>query len=318
MTKATHSLTRGEKKGNQEMNGGRDRSKPELPKYLKIGQRLLVSFESPEWATAQYRGRLHNMSKDGLLCIDAPIDLRPPAGTAVKVSSIQRAGGRQYSFLSEIQARGRLKGHLPIFLLRTPSRVERIHQRSAYRITVALGAKLEWAGVKSDAQERESRPAVVTNLSGGGAQVFLRQLPPKDLLELTLTTPADFVEEQAKRRQPGRDTTWLPAAREPYLQSCDETQSHLSGIRAAVVETRVHLEDDRGTIYAVSLAFREPQEHCYQLVRYLERQAIRRGVGNSRPQDADRSLLPCAATRRTTAARSWEQWRLEHPLIHKM
>jgi hypothetical protein len=53
-------------------------------------------------------------------------------------------------------------------------------------------------------------------------------------------------------------------------------------------------------------------------VRYLERQAIRRGVGNSRPQDADRSLLPCAATRRTTAARSWEQWRLEHPLIHKM
>ena len=132
------------------------------------------------------------------------------------------------------------------------------------------------------------------------------------------TTPADFVEEQAKRRQPGRDTTWLPAAREPYLQSCDETQSHLSGIRAAVVETRVHLEDDRGTIYAVSLAFREPQEHCYQLVRYLERQAIRRGVGNSRPQDADRSLLPCAATRRTTAARSWEQWRLEHPLIHKM
>ncbi|SVE29361.1 uncharacterized protein METZ01_LOCUS482215, partial [marine metagenome] len=39
-------------------------------------------------------------------------------------------------------------------------------------------------------------------------------------------------------------------------------------IRAHVVETRVHLENARSTIYAISLAFGEPQELCYQLVRY--------------------------------------------------
>lgn len=263
------------------MNGGRDGLRPELPKYLKIGQRLLVSFENPDLAAAQYRGRLHNMSKDGFLCIDAPQDLRPPPGTAVVVCALREGGGRQYSFSSEIQGRGRLKGHQPVFLLRPPSRVEQVHKRSAYRITVALRAQLEWRSESGAQRGGSSRPAVVTNLSGGGAQVFLRQLPSSDLLELTLVTPTGFAEEQAKRRRPLRDSTRLPApAEETYLRCRETVQSRLSGIRARVVDTRVHLEDAKGTIYAISLAFGEPQEYCYQLVRYLERQAIRKGVGD--------------------------------------
>ena len=118
--------------------------------------------------------------------------------------------------------------------------MEQIHKRSAYRITVALRAQLEWAGAESGARQGESGPAVVTTLSGGGAQVFLRQLPSRDILELTLSTPEGFVEEQAKRRQPGRDTTRLPVPRQGNpTGAAARRQSHLAGIRAHVVETRV-------------------------------------------------------------------------------
>ena len=257
------------------MNGGKG-FQPNLPTPLRIGQRFLVSFEDPDLAAAQYKGRLHDMSKEGFLCIDAPLDLRPPRGTAVTVSTLRR-GGKDYSFSTEIQGRRRLKGRTPVFLLRPPTRVEQTHKRSAYRITVALRAQLDWREESSDRVD-QSRPAVVTNLSGGGAQVFLRQLPDTDLLRLTLNAPTGFAEELAKRRRPGRDAR-PPRMGEPFIRSCEKINSHLADIQSQVVDSRVHLRDAKGTIYAVCLAFCEPQEYCYQLVRYLERQAIKKGIG---------------------------------------
>ena len=41
----------------------------------------------------------------------------------------------------------------------------------------------------------------------------------------------------------------------------------------------MHLNDSKGAITAISLAFAESQETCYQLVRHLERQSIKKGVG---------------------------------------
>ena len=69
------------------MNGRRKGLGPELPNCLKIGQRILVSFDDPELAAAKYRGRLQELSRDGYLCIDAPrptSDLRvaPRSGSA--------------------------------------------------------------------------------------------------------------------------------------------------------------------------------------------------------------------------------------------
>ena len=56
--------------------------------------------------TAQYRGRLYNMSKDDYLCIDAPQGPEAAAGHAVKGCSLRR-GNRQYSFSGQTQRRGR-------------------------------------------------------------------------------------------------------------------------------------------------------------------------------------------------------------------
>ena len=75
--------------------------------------------------------------------------------------------------------------------------MEQIHKRSAYRITVALRAQLKWPGAESGARQGESGAAVVTNLSGGDAQVFLRQLPSRDILEITPRTPEGFEESKA-------------------------------------------------------------------------------------------------------------------------
>ena len=75
--------------------------------------------------------------------------------------------------------------------------MEQTTSARAYRITVALRAQLEWAGAESGARQGESGPAVVTNFSGGDAQVFLRQLPSRNILELILSTPEGFEESKA-------------------------------------------------------------------------------------------------------------------------
>ena len=76
----------------------------------------------------------------------------------------------------------------------------------------------------------------------------------------------------------------------PYERSltCNKTHERFSSIRTQVVSCRVHSRDERGPVYAVSLAFCDQQEGCYQLVRYLERQSARKGIDADTPETTGR------------------------------
>ena len=250
----------------------------DLPNGLAIGQRFLLSFEDPEVA-APYHGRLQNLSRTGLLCVDAPWDLRPPRGTAVTVSSL--TGADDYTFASEIQGRGHLrKSRIPVLLLTPPSSVAPRQRRSSYRISVCLRGSAEWFDLH-DAETSISQAVVLTNLSGGGAQVFVRRRPAADSVRLSISLPGKFVAESARRQWTKDDLSWKALSRcpDPLFGAADAIRNRFVGIEAQVACSRVHQEDTRGTIYCLSLAFAEPQEACYQLVRYLERESLRRGVG---------------------------------------
>ena len=255
----------------------------EISDCLRIGERFLLSFDDPELEAPPYQGRLQDLSRDGLLCIDAPTDVRPPRGTPVTLSSLRQTTD-DYTFSSHIHGRGRLRGRVPVILIRPPTHIERTQRRGAYRVSVCLRAQTSWL-IEDETDSlnrgpRVSRPGVLTNLSGGGAQVFLRCRPESETISLNLAAPTGFIEELAKRRTSTNSHSRRSSTihLDPFLKSCEKIRSRLSGIEAHVAHTRIHLRDSRGTIYSVSLSFAEPQEICYQLVRYLERQSIRKGL----------------------------------------
>ena len=255
------------------------RIRPDLPNGIRIGERFLLSFDDPDLAAEPYQGRLQDFSKDGLLCVDAPLDVRPPRGTAVTVHSIRSEAG-DFSFASEIQGRGRLKGRLPVLLLRPPVEVEERQRRSAYRISVCLRAQIECIELTNDGERMISKSCVATNLSGGGAQVFARYSPRSEDLRLALTVPNSFIEETVRsRRGSARLTEHRTLSLDPFLKVRQRLQERLSGIEAQIVSSHLHLNDSKGAITAISLAFNESQETCYQLVQHLERQSIKKGVG---------------------------------------
>ena len=88
----------------------KNRLRAHLPDGIEIGQRFLLRFDDPRVEMGSYQGRLQDLSKSGLLCFDAPDDVRPPRGTPVTVRSLYRgSGGSSCSFSSEIRGRGRLR-----------------------------------------------------------------------------------------------------------------------------------------------------------------------------------------------------------------
>lgn len=255
------------------------RIRPNLPNGIQIGERFLLSFDDPDLPVAPYQVRLQDFSKDGLLCVDAPLDVRPPRGTAVTVHSLRREAG-DFSFASEIKGRGRLKGRLPVLLLRPPVEVEERQRRIDYRISVCLRAQIECLEVTDDGDRLISKPCVATNLSGGGAQVFARYSPRSEELRLSVTVPNSFIEETVRsRRGSSRLTEHRTLSLDPFLKARQRLQERLSGIEAQIVSSHLHLRDSKGAITAISLSFTESQETCFQLVRHLERQSIKKGVG---------------------------------------
>ena len=181
--------------------------------------------------------------------------------------------------------------------------MEQIHKRTTYQITVAVRAQLAWAGAESGA--RESGPAVVINLSGGGRSGILRQLPSRDILELTLSTPEGFEESKAAAAWPRHHT--FPRQGNP-TGAAARRQSPLAGIRAHVVETRVHLENARSTIYAISLAFgRAPGALLSAGAVCVSHQGKAVGDGETRMADIDRAPGPLTKGRRTVKQGGWNQ-----------
>ncbi|HLA39622.1 MAG TPA: hypothetical protein VJ417_06485 [Candidatus Glassbacteria bacterium] len=246
---------------------------PDLPDALKIGTRFLLSFEGPEAANPPYHGRLQDWSADGCLCIDAPSHFQPQCGTPVTLKSLDP---KSYSFSSEVMGYNRLKGRLPVLLVKPPRRLEEPPRpRSAYRISAALRAEAKWL----EQDEALSTPGVVANLSGGGAQLFLRRKPIAQALNLELALPQEFIEEAARRQLTRNGPTLNSTAlfRELFHSTCERIRNSFADLQARIVNMQVR-QTQNGAIYGVSLAFASPHEGCFRLVSFLERQAIRKGV----------------------------------------
>lgn len=258
-----------------------------LPEGIRIGERFLLRFDDPRVEAGAYQGRLQDLSKTGLLCFDAPTDPCPPRGTPVTVLSLQQTAGRACSFSSEIRGRGRLHGRVPVLLVEPPEQVGApSRHRGAYRVTVCLRGELTWREGPREDPRREC--AVITNLSGGGAQVFLRHRPQAAQADLLLDPPPAFVEECARRLLPrtGLTAQQVSLAANPFTDACAKVRSRFCGIRARVAGCHLHTRDSRGPVYAVSLAFSEAREICFQLVHYLERQSLRKGLRHEGPARA--------------------------------
>lgn len=246
---------------------------PDLPSTLKIGTRFLLSFEGPEAAGPPYHGRLQDWSADGCLCIDAPSHFQPQRGTPVTLKSLDP---KSYSFSSEVMGYNRLKGRLPVLLVKPPRRLEeQPRPRSAYRISAALRAEAQWL----EHEETVTAPGVVANLSGGGAQIFLRRKPAAQTLKLDLTLPQEFIEEAARRQltRSGSTLTSTALFRELFHGTCKRIRNSFAALEACIVHVEVR-QTQQGPIYGLSLAFASPHEGCFRLVSFLERQAIRKGV----------------------------------------
>lgn len=248
-----------------------------LPDGLKIGERFIVSFDDPKLADTPHQGRLQDLSSDGYLCIDAPAELRPPRGTPVTIRNLPQDTA-EFSFASQIHGRRQLQGRLPVLLLNPPADVDRVQRRTSYRMAVTLKALIEWTDADQNG-ELLQKPGVLTNLSGGGAQIYMRYKPAADYLQLSLSAPDPFVEEWAgrqiaKNEVKGRRLFY----RDPLEEASDKVRANLSHIEARIAHTKIHTEDARGPIYSLALAFVQPQEICYRLVTFLERQSLQKGV----------------------------------------
>ena len=243
-----------------------------LPGELKIGERFLLSFHMADKGSNPQLGRLQDLSSDGALCIDVDPECRPTRGTPVTVSSTPQSRV-DFCFSSEILGRRQAGDRLPLLLLKAPNTIEQQQRRTSFRVSAALKARVIW-----DEDETLSKPAVLTNLSGGGAQLFMRSLPQTERIQLSIGAPDAFIEEWAKR-QVGRVNGYKAKTfSNRFKAACDTLRSSFENLETRLVKSRILREDDRGPIYALAASFVQPSEESYRLVRYLERQALQRGV----------------------------------------
>lgn len=249
-----------------------------LPDTLKIGERFLLSFDGAN--ASPQPGRLQDMSKDGALCIDVAPECQPPRGTRVTVSSIPQSP-TDFHFSSEILGHRKLDGRVPVLLLKAPNRVERQQRRDAFRISAALKASVAW-----EEDETLRKPALLTNLSGGGARLYMRRLPQTEHLMLSISTPDAFIKEWATRQVGRMGNRNSRIFSDPFKEACDKLHDSFAEMETRLVKSNIHSEDDRGPIYALAASFTQPSEGAYRLVRYLERQAAQRGVQDLPPSIA--------------------------------
>jgi len=138
-------------------------------------------------------------------------------------------------------------------------------RRAAYRIDAALSAQIEWTGATDTILETR-----LTNLSGGGLQALVPNLPTASRLELSLKVPQAFVTTWLRQR-PAMDTgsyeLW-----EEQRQKIQDLFEHVSG---QIVYAGPPSTQDQ-PLSQISVAFDHPHEGCYRLVRYLERRTIQR------------------------------------------
>ena len=140
-----------------------------------------------------------------------------------------------------------------------------------------------------------SAHGVVANLSGGGAQLFLRRRPAASRLSLELALPQEFVEEAARRQLTRNGPTLTSTAlfRELFRNTCERIRRSFAEMEAQIVHVETR-QTQQGPVYGLSLAFAVPHEGCFRLVTFLERQAIRKGVTGDPGAKANPSLAKVA------------------------
>ena len=241
-----------------------------LPDQLKIGERFLLSFDGG--GSSPQPGRLQDLSKEGALCIDVAPECKPPRGTQVTVCSIPQSP-KDFHFTSEILGRRKLDGRAAVLLLKAPSRLEKQQRRDAFRITAAIKSSVAW-----EEDKILKKPAVLTDLSGGGARLFMRSLPQNERLILSISPPDAFIEEWASRQVGRIKNRSSRIFSDPYKETFDRLCASFQDMEMRMVKSSIQSEDERGPIYALAVSFTKPSEGAYRLVRYLERQAAQRGI----------------------------------------
>ena len=255
------------------MKNSRKRSK--LPAGLKIGERFLLSFGLAN--AAPQPGRLQDMNKEGALCIDVAPECQPPCGTPVIISTMPQSP-QEFRFSSEIIGRSTLDDQLPVLLVKAPNRLEKQQRRNSFRISAALKSRVVW-----EEDQTLRKPAVLTNLSGGGASIYMRTLPKKERLLLTIDAPDPFIEEWAKRQIGRLSSSKSKIFSDPFEEACAKLRDGFTDIEIHLVEASVCNRDERGPIYALATSFAQPNSGAFRLVSYLQRQALQRGVQNLNP-----------------------------------
>jgi hypothetical protein len=147
--------------------------------------------------------------------------------------------------------------------------------RQAFRMHTYLRAALHCP---------DSAAIILTDLSGTGALVYAQDFPTPGPGLLDLHLPSDFVEEQARRQLKHRSVNRRRQSRprlylveQIFAQTCEEIRSAFRAIEVQPLKKPQTGPSTTPSLSRFSLAFSQPHEGCYRLVRYLERQAIRAG-----------------------------------------
>ena len=150
--------------------------------------------------------------------------------------------------------------------------------RSAYRIDTSLKTEFIWRDTKT-----QTTNGLITNLSGGGFQALLPELPKSSRLNISLKIPQAFVHSWL-RSAPALDSkdykSW-----DIQRQRVNDLFEYISG---QIVFAGSTLNKDP-FLFHICVSFNQPHEGCYRLVRYLERRTIQHG-----PKPQKRSI-PVAA-----------------------
>ena len=153
-------------------------------------------------------------------------------------------------------------------------------RRGAYRVGVAVNATVAWPNPKNP-KSLEGTQGVVVNLSGSGAQVRLRHMPPLESVLLSIDPPEAFVEDRARCQlcRPGGPALFPALGSSGFRQIGEDVLASLRSVESRVVHAKAHVIESAGPIFTLSLAFLNPHDGCFRLVRYLERLSLKADGG---------------------------------------
>ena len=83
---------------------------------------------------------------------------------------------------------------MPVLLIRHPERVHPKQRCTSCRVSVSLRSRIE---VVDKTRAADEQHAALTNRSGDGDQLYLRSIPPVDVIRLSMETPDSFLKEYA-------------------------------------------------------------------------------------------------------------------------